>query len=93
MIIYNDEKKKRKKIYHKDLQRMSIRIDEFIDLYTKKIYIKDKEHYRTLNILKEISTLIKQGQYDKLIEDTSIISYEEPPEEMDYSDAEMIHPF
>lgn len=72
---------------------MSTKIDKFIDLYTKKIYIENKEHYRILKSLEEISTLIKQGQYDKLIEDTSIISYEEPPEDHDYSDDDLHFPF
>lgn len=84
MIIFTeDAEKNSKKIYHKHLQRMAKCIDDFVNIYSKNVYIENRDHYITLLKLKEISRLIKTCQYDRLIEDTSIISYNEPPDDED----------
>jgi len=79
MILYtNNDDGNKEKIYHKDLQRLAKNINIFIDIYIKKIYIEDKENYEVISMLKNITNLIQQGRYDQIIEDTSIISYEDP---------------
>jgi|LSQX01.2.fsa_nt_gb hypothetical protein len=75
MLLHSKDTKV-EKIYDEDLQFLGKQLKEYVELYRHNITIFEPEHFKILDRLYEISHLLLTRQYDMLISDTSIISYE-----------------
>lgn len=85
MIIYADNKDSdTQEILHSDIKFLTKQLGEFIKIYEDKIYISSQEDWDTLNKLKLIHQKLANQQYDQLINDPSIIKYDD---DINYQDA------
>lgn len=87
MNIYTNNKDQMvDKISNADVQFMAEQLGKFIKIYKKNIYIRDKETLKILNKLEYIQDKLIHQQYNELINDPSIISYDESSSNNDDSD-------
>jgi hypothetical protein len=78
MILYtNPEEANIQKIPDVDLQYLADQLELFVKTYREEVCILKPEYFTILSHLEEISHRLKNRQYETLIGDTSIISYEE----------------
>lgn len=75
MLIYTeDPKSNTEKIYEDELQEFGKNIEKFVSTYANNIALTTPEKDRAvLQSLLRISQAIKNKEYDKLFQDTSII--------------------
>lgn len=79
MILYaNLNKNKSLSLDDEDLQFLADQLMKLYHTYTKKIYIKNKNLFRILYDIHEISIIIKRREYYKIFNDPSVVNYEKP---------------
>lgn len=75
MILYQDNKQV-KPINEEDLNYMTKQLGQFLEVYTKEVYINDPESFKNLDALTEYLWRLKNKRYDLLIADQSLIKRE-----------------
>lgn len=77
MLTYTeDPKRNTEKIYEDELQEFGKNIEKFVSTYANNIALTTPEKDRAvLQSLLRISQAIKNKEYDKLFQDTSIIEH------------------
>lgn len=74
MLIYGDfEKEERPKLSLESVRYLSERLNEFVQIYEKKVYLENPKDKETLRQLKIIADLLKQERYDQLIVDPNMV--------------------
>ena len=70
MLIYGDFEKEERP---KSIRYLSEQLNQFVQIYEKKVYLENPKDKETLRQLKIIADLLKQERYDQLIVDPNMV--------------------
>lgn len=78
MVIYsNNQDRDSEQILYSDIKFLTKQLGDFINVYETKIYIESQKDRDALNKLKIIYQKLKDERFNELINDTSIICYDD----------------
>ena len=84
MYLLHEEHEETKKISYSSLKILIHQLDILVKVYEKNIYIDSEETRQDLGILKTIVQLFQNNQLSDLINDTSLIDFNDNDDDEDF---------